>query len=74
MPAQSLPLRRQGLASTPLMSMLRSLTLGFRRVDSRLRGNDEVVEYRMRGFVIPVQTGIQVFLSVKSAIQATKAA
>ena len=30
-------------------------------MDSRLRGNDEVVGCSLLGFVIPVQTGIHVF-------------
>ena len=39
--------------------------VGCRRMDSRLRGNDDVVGCRFLIFVIPVQTGLQVFLSMK---------
>jgi hypothetical protein len=43
-------------------------------MDSRLRGNDEVVGDGVVEFVIPVETGIHVFLSVESLFLAVKPA
>ena len=39
-------------------------------MDSRLRGNDEVVGYGLLGFVIPVQTGIHAFRALLILAQA----